>query len=215
MNGHLTPHRGSPPGLNAELWSRPEARIVLTYLILASAWIIGSDLLLTTAVFERDEIAVIQTLKGLNFIFTTAILLFFVLRRAYDGWRVAEEDRRVVIEQAREKFRTLCSHVQDLREEDRIRITREIHDDGKGINPSSITDPKSLGLMGMNERAENVGGQVVISQNLVKRTDVILTLPLPGFPADPPMKTRRSVNCWCSNSSRRESRSRKSAPTSL
>ena len=35
----------------------------------------------------------------------------------------------MVIEQARERFRALCSHVQDLREEDRIRIAREIHDE--------------------------------------------------------------------------------------
>lgn len=328
MNGNLTRHRGPPPGLNGELWSRPEARIVITYLILASAWIVGSDLLLTTAVFDRDKVAIIQMLKGLNFIFTTAILLFFVLRRAYDGWRVAEENRRVVLEHAREKFRTLCSNVQDLREEDRIRIAREIHDelgqlltgikmevrmlenrladredltlnsaidklveiselvdeataavqniasglrpsaldnqglgtalideagqfshrcaipcsvvfedlpptlppavntavfrifqealvnvarhaearrivsklsvrdhvltleihdDGKGINPSAFTDPKSLGLMGMNERAENVGGQVVVSPNPVKGTDVILTVPLPTAATDTPL----------------------------
>ncbi len=319
MNEFLTRHRGTPPGLNGEPWSRPEARIVLTYLILASAWIVGSDLLMTTSVFDKDEITVIQTLKGLNFIITTAILLFFVLRRAYDGWRVAEENRRVVIEQAREKFRTLCSHVQDLREEDRIRIAREIHDelgqlltgikmevrmlenrladredrtlnfaidklvevselvdettaavqniasglrpsaldnqglgtalideageffqrcgipcaivvknlpdnlqpalttavfrifqealvniarhaearrvdcklsvrgsvlileisdDGKGMDPSSIGDPKSLGLMGMVERAESMGGHVVFLPNPGKGTYVILTMPL-------------------------------------
>ena len=320
MNGFLTRHRGTPPELNAEPWSRPEVRIVTAYLVLASAWIIGSDLLMSTSVFEKDEIAVIQTLKGLNFIITTALLLFFVLRQAYDGWRVAEQRRRQVIEQARERFRVLCAHVQGLREEDRIRIAREIHDelgqlltgikmevrmlenrladrddrtlnsaidklveiselvdettvavqniasglrpsaldnqglgtalideagqftqrcgipcaivvenlpgtlppevttavfrifqeamvniarhavaqridsklsvrdnvltleihdDGKGIDPSAIKDPKSLGLMGMIERAESIGGRVVISPNPVKGTDVALTLPLP------------------------------------
>jgi signal transduction histidine kinase len=291
----------------------------MAYLILASAWIIGSDLLITTTVFKRNEIEIIQTLKGLNFIITTAILLYFVLRRAYGGWRAAEELRQLAIVQAREKFRALCSHIQNLREDDRIRIAREIHDelgqlltgikmevrmlenrlsdrndrtlnpaidklveiselvdettaavqniasglrpsaldnqglgaalideagqfsqrcgipcaiavrnlpdnlqpalttavfrifqeclvniarhaeawrvdcqlsvrgdvlvleisdDGKGMDPSSVADPKSLGLMGMVERAESMGGHVVFLPNPGKGTYVILTMPL-------------------------------------
>jgi signal transduction histidine kinase len=129
VKGLLTPHRNAPPAVNTEPWSRPEARIVAAYFILASAWIVGSDLLLTSSAFDNEEIAVIQSLKGLNFVITTALLLFFVLRRAYDGWRIAEERRGMVVEHARERFRTLCSHVQELREMDRIRIAREIHDE--------------------------------------------------------------------------------------
>jgi signal transduction histidine kinase len=128
VKGFLSLHRNAPPESNTEAWSRPEARIVAGYLILASAWIVGSDLLLTSTAFDQQEIAVIQSLKGLNFVITTALLLYFVLRRAFDGWRVAEARRRLVIEHARERFRALSSHVQDLREEDRIRIAREIHD---------------------------------------------------------------------------------------
>ena len=110
-------------------WSLPEVRIVLIYFILASAWIVGSDLLLTKSVADTSEVGVIQSLKGLNFVITTAVLLFFVLRRAYGGWRHAERERLAVIEQARERFRNLSTHIQTLREEDRTRIAREIHDE--------------------------------------------------------------------------------------
>jgi signal transduction histidine kinase len=110
-------------------WSLPEVRIVLIYLILASAWIIGSDLWLTHSDLDEPKSGLIQTIKGLNFVITTAVLLFFVLRHAYNGWRVAEQRRASGINHAREKFRNLSSHVQTLRENDRAEISREIHDE--------------------------------------------------------------------------------------
>jgi signal transduction histidine kinase len=110
-------------------WWLPEVRIVLVYFILASAWIIGSDLWLSETTPDPDESLTIQILKGLNFVITTAILLFFVLRHVYTGWRHAEERRMDGIDHARERFRSLSSHVQTLRENDRAEISREIHDE--------------------------------------------------------------------------------------
>lgn len=110
-------------------WSLPEVRIVLIYFILASTWIISSDKILTNTVPDETESHFIQSIKGLNFVITTAILLFFVLRRAYRGWRRAERQRLAVIETSREKFHKLSSRIQTLREEERTRISREIHDE--------------------------------------------------------------------------------------
>ncbi len=304
-------------------WSLPEVRIVLIYFILASVWIVGSDLMLSKSVPDPSEVGVIQSLKGLNFVITTAVLLFFVLRQAYGGWRNSEKERLAVIEQARERFRNLSVHIQTVREEDRTRIAREIHDelgqlltgikmevrlvethladrddrslnpcidrlvevsemvddtidsvrristglrpsaldnsglgaalseearqfsqrtsipcaieiedytaelpgevataafrifqesltnivrhagarsirsslsvkegvlrlvihdDGKGIDPAELENPKSLGIIGMLERARNVGGQVEILRNPREGTDVVLTIPLPSDP---------------------------------
>lgn len=298
----------------------PEVRIVLIYFILASIWIIGSDLWLIRTAVENNESGTIQTIKGLNFVITTAVLLFLVLRHAYSGWRHAEQQRVDGIDHARERFRSLSSHVQTLRENDRAEISREIHDelgqlltgiqmqlrliedrlsdredrtlnplidklvetselvdttinsvqrisaglrpssldnlglatavlgeaelfsertgiqcdvevaeipeqlpaevataafrifqesltnvarhaearqiaaklsvsgnvlelvvedDGKGIDRSIVEDPKSLGLIGMLERAANVGGLVVFSSHETKGTSVTLTIPLP------------------------------------
>lgn len=300
--------------------SLPEVRIVVIYFIVASLWIVGSDLVLSQSAADQAGSGLVQTLKGLNFVITTAILLFLVLRHAYSGWRRAEQERVTVIDHAREKFRNLSAHVQTLREKDRTWIAREIHDelgqlltgiqmqlrlienrleerderalnpiidklvetsnlvdatiasvqrisaglrpsaldhlglaaalteeaeqfssrtgipcsistaevppalspevsttvfrifqealtnvarhaearkvyaavsvsdgrltlvvhdDGKGIDPSVVEDPRSLGLIGMLERAENVGGHVVFARHPAQGTEVTLTLPLP------------------------------------
>ncbi len=110
-------------------WSLPEVRIVVIYFILASIWIIASDRLLSGNAADQVKTGLIQTIKGLNFVITTAILLFFVLRHAYSGWRLAEQQRLVGIDHARERFRSLSSHIQTLRENDRAEIAREIHDE--------------------------------------------------------------------------------------
>ena len=102
---------------------------MLVYFILASAWIIGSDLWLIETTVDPNESIAIQMLKGLNFVITTAVLLFFVLRHSYSGWRHAEQQRVEGIDHARERFRSLSSHVQTLRENDRAEISREIHDE--------------------------------------------------------------------------------------
>jgi signal transduction histidine kinase len=108
---------------------RPELRIALTYWIVASIWIVASDFFLTHSTPEPVDRALMQTLKGLNFVLTTAILLFLVLRRAYSGWRAAEEKRAHGAAQDRERLRSLSAYVQTLREEERTRIAREIHDE--------------------------------------------------------------------------------------
>jgi len=112
-----------------QMLPRPEVRIVLSYLVLASAWIVGSDFALERVMKDEATMALLQSVKGLNFVFTTAVLLYFVLRRAYGGWRRAEEQRRSVIEKARARFRDLSARLQHLREEERTRISREIHDE--------------------------------------------------------------------------------------
>jgi signal transduction histidine kinase len=103
-------------------------RIVAIYFVCASAWIIGTDIMLTESRVSGGEASFIQSLKGLNFVITTAVLLYLVLRRAYGGWRLAEQRRLAVIERASEKFRNLSSRIQTLQEEERTRISREIHD---------------------------------------------------------------------------------------
>jgi len=126
----ISPSLGSlPQGPPSHQWSLPEVRIVLVYFLLASTWIVCSDAwLVETAVTSRKS-GLIHTLKGLNFVITTAILLFFVLRHAYSGWRRAEQGRQQGLDQARQKYQGLSSRVQTLRENDRAEIAREIHDE--------------------------------------------------------------------------------------
>lgn len=110
-------------------WPLPEVRIVTIYFISASLWIILTDLLLTGTRVGGVEASIVQLIKGLNFVGTTALLLYLVLRRAYGGWRLAEQRRLAVIERASGKFRQLSQRIQTLQEEERTRIAREIHDE--------------------------------------------------------------------------------------
>jgi signal transduction histidine kinase len=57
------------------------------------------------------------------------------------------------------------------------RFTLEVRDNGKGIAPGLIRDPKSLGLLGMRERMLPFDGQVEISGNRGKGTRVVVSLP--------------------------------------
>ncbi|MBC8127218.1 MAG: sensor histidine kinase [Gloeobacteraceae cyanobacterium ES-bin-144] len=109
-------------------FTRPEVRIAVCYTILSCGWIIGSDSLLYHLVGEASENLFFQTLKGLNFVIATGGLLYLVLRRSFGGWRKSEERRMVAMRSARERFRSLSSRIQTLREEERTRISREIHD---------------------------------------------------------------------------------------
>jgi signal transduction histidine kinase len=105
---------------------RPEVRIVLAYLVIASVWVIGSDRLLQHSMPASP--ASLQTFKGLNFVATTSLLLFFVLRRAYRGWRQAEREQWAMMSEMSDMFRNLSIRVEGLREADRTRISRELHD---------------------------------------------------------------------------------------
>ena len=42
----------------------------------------------------------------------------------------------------------------------------EIKDDGIGIVESKMTSPQSLGIVGMRQRVEGLGGNIRISKNM-------------------------------------------------
>jgi PAS domain S-box-containing protein len=55
----------------------------------------------------------------------------------------------------------------------------EVRDNGEGISESAVLDPKSLGLLGMKERALAFGGRVNVVGNPGSGTRVILAIPCP------------------------------------
>jgi two-component system, NarL family, sensor histidine kinase UhpB len=72
----------------------PELRIVLFYVLFASIWIIYSDMALDWLTKDPLDSLQLQTFKGLNFVATTAALLFIGLRRSFNRWRRAERSLR-------------------------------------------------------------------------------------------------------------------------
>ncbi len=61
----------------------------------------------------------------------------------------------------------------------------EVKDNGRGIKKSEIAGAKSLGLLGMRERAFILGGEVEISGTAGKGTAVRVKVPLPKFNLEP------------------------------
>jgi PAS domain S-box-containing protein len=78
----------------------PRAEIVISfvYLILGCAWIVFSDSMLDVMSNEEVDTAPLQTYKGLNFILTTAVIFYFILRHLYRRRRTAEAQTRAVTE---------------------------------------------------------------------------------------------------------------------
>lgn len=119
------------PGLETEtgVLSLPEARIAVIYVALASIWILVSDSLLEKVVADQGKVWFFQSTKGLNFVVTTGVALYLVLRRAYGGWRRAEQRRIDAARSAIQTLRQLSTRIESLREEERTRIAREVHDE--------------------------------------------------------------------------------------
>ncbi len=66
------------------------------------------------------------------------------------------------------------------------RLSIEIEDDGKGFEPEAVATPESsgrgLGLLGIRERVELLGGSVTIDSTPGEGTRVAVTVPLPAEP---------------------------------
>jgi PAS domain S-box-containing protein len=54
----------------------------------------------------------------------------------------------------------------------------EVSDDGKGIAPESAASPKSLGLIGIRERARRLGGSVSVGRRAAGGTTILFRVPL-------------------------------------
>lgn len=107
----------------------PELRISLAYLVLGCIWILGSDALVQQLERQHPMAAFLHSVKGLNFILITALLLFLALRQAFGGWRKAEQLREAELVKSSEMFRDLSARLQLLQEDERTEIARELHDE--------------------------------------------------------------------------------------
>jgi signal transduction histidine kinase len=73
-----------------------------------------------------------------------------------------------------------AQHVEVRLAEKKGWLVLEVIDDGKGIRQNDIIDPRSLGLMGMRERARHLGGCVTLSRHEDGGTIMTLRLPTAG-----------------------------------
>ncbi len=67
----------------------------------------------------------------------------------------------------------------------------EVRDDGRGITKKQISDPKSIGLTGMRERAYAMGGSLTVTGSRGKGTTITLSVPLSQGKEEPEILKRR------------------------
>src|SRR5262249_31933381 len=87
-------------------------------------------------------------------------------------FRIAQEALTNVARHA--KARSV--HVELLR--DGGDLVLRVSDDGRGITADQASDPKSLGLLGMRERARRLGGSATVSPRPEGGTMVAVRAPL-------------------------------------
>jgi len=71
-----------------------------------------------------------------------------------------------------------------------------VQDDGRGITEADIARPESLGLLGMKERAEMLGGEIVFQRNAGRPGTVVTArIPQSGVLPDIGEPNHASINC--------------------
>jgi PAS domain S-box-containing protein len=70
-----------------------------------------------------------------------------------------------------------AQHVEVRIDVDDDALTLEVRDDGTGITPDAAVSPKSLGLLGIRERAHRFGGTIAIGPGEPRGTFVALRVP--------------------------------------
>jgi signal transduction histidine kinase len=60
----------------------------------------------------------------------------------------------------------------------RGQLLLEVKDNGRGISEAEITNTKSIGLLGMRERAALLGGKVIVTGSAGHGTTVLVKIPL-------------------------------------
>jgi PAS domain S-box-containing protein len=73
-----------------------------------------------------------------------------------------------------------ATRVEVVKQKQRDRLVLQIHDNGRGFNPEDPALSKSLGLLGMRERAAILRGGVNVSSAPGKGTTVTAWIPLPS-----------------------------------
>ena len=113
MSSTQNPTNAVPPPASR---SFPLAEMVITilYMVFGAVWVIGTDTLVGRMMGEPRQSMSLQTLKGLNFVATTGMLYYVVLRRSFHRRRRAEAAARLEQERFELAARAATDAIWDL-----------------------------------------------------------------------------------------------------
>src|SRR3954468_6704088 len=72
-----------------------ELGLTILYIVVAGVWCVFANELFDTVLDLPAHSAAVETLKGINFVFATALVLYLVLRRTFRTRRMAQEAQRL------------------------------------------------------------------------------------------------------------------------
>ncbi len=103
--------------------------------------------------------------------------------------RVPSEVETTIFRIVQESLQNVARHAEASKvsirlEQSRNSVTCEVVDDGRGFDMSAIRSPLrsriGLGLTGMRERAELVGGRITVTSRPQQGTRILVTIPVPA-----------------------------------
>ena len=121
----------SPQAVPTPAWKWHATRITLIYGGFASLWILTSDRAVFFLLADAQDILWINITKGIFFVAITSALLWSLMRRTLAGLERSQIDlaaREIEIRKSRTQLRALLKHLEQAREDERTRISREVHD---------------------------------------------------------------------------------------
>ncbi len=112
-----------------------------------------------------------------------------------EGRSLSDNQRTVIFRIFQEALTNVVRHarasaVQVALTEEKGTFALQVRDNGRGITAAQAADPKSIGLLGMRERAELIGGSFEITGRRGKGTVVTVRLPVPDAPSSTPAGRR-------------------------
>ncbi|RYE85678.1 MAG: PAS domain S-box protein, partial [Myxococcales bacterium] len=112
----------------------------------------------------------------------------------FESGRLPEEIETVVYRVVQEALTNVTKHAQATQVS--VVVSRQgghamvmIEDDGRGFVPEAVGQGR-LGLVGMRERVEQVGGHLDIESSLGRGTTLLVRLPVAPTPLPPPVEPR-------------------------
>ena len=102
-----------------------------------------------------------------------------------DDTKVGREQATALFRIVQEALTNILRHAQAtsvaiLIEEEAKELILEVKDNGRGITKDESSGSQSLGLVGMRERAQLVGGRLTLTGGAGKGTVLTVRVPIPG-----------------------------------
>jgi PAS domain S-box-containing protein len=130
-----------------------------------------------------DDLGLVAAIEWQAQDFETRSAITCTLRASGSDAAIGRRESTAVFRVFQEALTNVSRHARAERVDVRIDVSPEllsleVRDDGVGITPDAARNPKSLGLLGMRERAHRLGGTVTVGAVEPTGTRVTLVVPI-------------------------------------